>query len=78
MKNVEEVSAKRPVFRIRLKGAPPPKGWTLRYKSGAEKRPEIQPGDFLSQWSEDREGVTFNFSSDPNDMWIFDAEAEAV
>jgi len=78
MKNVEEVFAKRPVFKVRLKGAPPPHGWAIRYKSGAEEKPDIAPGDLLSQWSVDSEGVTFNFSSDPTDMVIFDEEADAV
>jgi hypothetical protein len=50
----------------------------IRYKSGAEEKPDIAPGDLLSQWSVDSEGVTFNFSSDRTDMVIFDEEADAV
>lgn len=78
MKNVEEVSPARPVFKVRLKGAPPPKGWAIRYKSGAEERPDIQPGELLSQWSVDRGGITFNFSPDRADMFTFDNEEDAV
>jgi hypothetical protein len=78
MRNVEEVFSKRPVFKVRLQGAPPPRGWTVRYKSGIEERYEVHSGDLLSQWSADSEGVTFNFSRDRHDMVIFDTEAEVV
>lgn len=78
MKNVEEVVGKRPVFKVRLQGAPPPQGWTVRYKSGAEEVPEYQPGNILAQWSVDSDGVTFSFSADPNDLVTFDNETEVV
>ncbi len=78
MKNVEEFENTRPVFKVRLQGAPPPVGWTVRYKSGIEEKHKIQPGSLLSQWSTDREGVTFYFSPDPYDMTIFPTEADVV
>jgi hypothetical protein len=78
MKNAEEVVRKRPVFKVPLQGAPPPRGWTVRYKSGAEEIPDFQPGNLLAQWSVDSEGVTFSFSPDPNDMVVFDTEAEVA
>jgi len=78
MKNVEEVVSKQPVFQVRLQGAPPPQGWTVRYQSGAEEVPEYQPGNVLAQWSVDNEGVTFSFSPDPHDLVTFDHEAEVV
>jgi hypothetical protein len=78
MKNAEEVVRKRPMFKVPLQGAPPPRGWTVRYKSGAEEIPEFQPGNLLAQWSVDSEGVTFSFSPDPHDMVVFDTEAEVV
>jgi hypothetical protein len=78
MKNVEEVFSKRPVLKVRLQGAPPPRGWTVRYTSGIEEKYEIHSGDLLSQWSTDSEAIIFNFSPDRHDMVIFDTEAEVV
>jgi hypothetical protein len=78
MKNVEQVLSKRPVFKVRLQGAPPPRGWTVRYKSGAEEIPEYQPGNLLAQWSVDNDGVTFSFSPNPHDLVTFDNEAEVA
>jgi hypothetical protein len=78
MKNVEEVFPKRPVFKVRLQGAPLPVGWAVRYKSGMEEKCGIRSGEWLSQWSVDKEAVTFNFSHDRNDMVIFDHDADAL
>jgi hypothetical protein len=78
VKNVEEVFPKKPVFKVRLKDAPLPKGWAVRYKSGAEEEYGIQPGSLLAQWSVDSEAATFSFSPDRYDMVIFDTEIEAI
>jgi hypothetical protein len=79
MKNVEETFSKRPVFRVPVKGAPPPKGWFVRYVSGMEEKREIKPGFWLSQWHIDSGGyVTFNFEPVIDLHWDTKAQADAV
>jgi hypothetical protein len=64
MKNVERV-ANAPAFRVPLYGAPPLKGWAVRYVSGINDS-EIKPGFWLSQWhvDADRTSARFNFESE--------------
>jgi hypothetical protein len=78
MKNVEEVFLTRPVFKVRMQDAPPAKGWTLRYISGAEERRGIEPGNLLIQWFVDRTGTVFNFGPELDQMVVFDTEAKAT
>jgi hypothetical protein len=76
MKDAEEVYATRPMFKVRMQGAPPPRGWVLRYMSGAEEKDDIKPGYLLSKWWIDKEGfANFDFSPEPTDMVAFQNEA---
>jgi hypothetical protein len=65
MKNVERVSNTSPAFRVPLYGAPPLKGWAVRYVSGISD-PEIKSGFWLSQWylEPDKASARFNFESE--------------
>jgi len=44
MKNVEIFNRKMPVFRVPIQGMPPLSGWAVRYISGMEGTPDIEPG----------------------------------
>jgi hypothetical protein len=78
MKNVEEKISNRPMFRVRMQGAPPPNGWFVRYVSGMEGK-DINPGDWLTQFFVDREGyINFNFEPEMDLHWKTEAEATAV
>ncbi len=48
MKNVEEIST-LPSARVFMQGAPPQRGWFVKYLSGMEEKPEIKPGFWLSR-----------------------------
>jgi hypothetical protein len=76
MTNVEERFSKRPMFRVPMKGAPPPKGFAVRYVSGMEGTTDLEPGYWLSQFFVDREdGINFNFEREL--FFGFDHEADA-
>lgn len=60
MKNVEEVFSKRPMFRMPMQGAPPPKGWAVKYVSGMEDKPDIKPGFWLSRFYVDRQDTSIS------------------
>lgn len=76
MKNVEEVVSRVPTFRVRMKGAPPPSGWAVRYVSGMEEAACIKPGDWLSQWHTSSDNV-ITFSFDPELVLTFATEPAA-
>jgi hypothetical protein len=78
MSNIEEKSSNRLMFRVRMKGAPPPNGWFVRYVSGMEDK-NVKPGEWLTQYSVDREGyINFNFEPEMDLHWKSEAEATAV
>jgi hypothetical protein len=77
MKNVEQVF-KRPSFSVRMQDAPPPRGWTLKYLSGAEERGEIKPGHLLIDWYVDSRGTVFNFGPEFDQVHVFATEMEAA
>jgi hypothetical protein len=67
MKNVEELVSTRPVFRVPIKGAPPLKGWAVRYQSGMEETPDIKVGYWLTQFDVSQDKVaTFRFEAQPH------------
>ncbi|MFI5117174.1 MAG: hypothetical protein ACHP8B_10820 [Terriglobales bacterium] len=76
MKNVEEVVKKIPVYRVRIKGAPPLRGWALKHLSGMEAL-DVKPGYWLSEWSLSSDGTTATFNFEPELYVAFDTEAEA-
>ena len=79
MKNIEEVNLRRPVFRVRMKNAPPPSGYFIRYVSGMDEKYDIKPGYWLSQWFLDSEGyANFNFEPEMDLHWNTENEARAV
>lgn len=67
------------MFRARVQGAPPPRGWFIKYVSGMEEKPDIKPGFWLSHWHVDSHGyVTFNFEHVPDLHWGTKTEADAI
>jgi hypothetical protein len=74
MKNVEEVST-LPSARVFMQGAPPARGWFVKYLSGMEEKPEIKPGFWLSRWHHDSKGYLFDFAPELDMHW--DAEDKA-
>ena len=74
MKNVEEVPT-LPSARVFMQGAPPPRGWFVKYVSGMEGKHEIKPGFWLSRWHRDSNGYLFDFAPDLDMHW--DAEEKA-
>lgn len=76
MKNVEVKISNRPMFRVRMQGAPPPKGFAVKYLSGMEGSSDLEPGYWLSQFYADREGgINFNFEQEL--IIGFDNESDA-
>ena len=61
MKHVEIIHSKIPTFRVPIHGLPPLSGWAVRYVSGMEGTPDIEPGDWLSQWHVGADDVAFYF-----------------
>jgi hypothetical protein len=75
MKNVEVVS-RAPSFRVRVQGAPPPRGWFVKYLSGMEEASGVKPDYWLTEWHVSSDGYAiFNFEPDP--LIVFPTEAEA-
>jgi hypothetical protein len=75
-KKFEEKISTRPVFRVPMKGAPPPKGFAVRYQSGMEGTTDLEPGYWLSDFYVDRDGhINFNFDRDLH--FGFDDESDA-
>lgn len=77
MKNVEEVMLSGPpMFRVRMQGAPPPRGFAVMLVSGMEEVEDVKPGYWLSRYFADREGfLNFNFE---RELWFgFDKESDA-
>ncbi len=78
MKNVVELVRKTPVFRVRLPGAPPPRGWAIKHISGMEPL-DVKPGYWMSEWHYDGGEATFNFEPNLTNAIVFEkAEAEAI
>ncbi len=76
-KKVEEViSTRPPVFRVPMQGAPPPRGFAIRYVSGMEETPDLKQGYWLSNYFVDREGY-LNFHFAPELFFGFDVEDDA-
>jgi len=59
-----------------VKGLPPLSGWAVKYVSGMEGMPDIESGDFLSQWHVGANDVVFNFEHGLH--MCFNTEADAV
>lgn len=61
MKNVKRLMSE-PFFRVPIPGIHL-SGWALKYVSGMEEVPAIEPGYWLSRWTDsvDAKEVTFNF-----------------
>jgi len=78
MKDVEEVFSKMPMLRVFMQGAPPPRGWFVRYVSGMEEKPDIEPGFWLSKWYRDSKGYVFNFEPAQDLRWDTEAKANEV
>ncbi len=76
MKHVEIIQSKIPVFRVPIHGLPPLSGWAVKYVSGMEGTPDIEPGDWLSQWHVGADDVVFNFEHGLH--MCFNAEADAT
>jgi len=76
MKNVEIFNRKIPVFRVPIRGMPPLGGWAVRYISGMEGTPDIEPGAWLSEWHIGAEDVVFNFEHGLH--MCFNTEADAT
>jgi len=76
VKNLITASAPRHLLKVRVAGAPPLRGWTLKYVSGIEDA-ETKPGYLLEQWdvSSDRMNVAFSFA--PDAAAAFTEESEA-
>jgi hypothetical protein len=74
MKNVEEVVT-GPAFRIEMEGAPRPNGWAVKYVSGMEGKPDIEPGYWL-YWMPDSRGPLFRF--EPTLAKTFSSELDAI
>jgi hypothetical protein len=77
MKNVEEVSA-LPSAKVFMQGAPPPRGWFVKYLSGMEDKAEIKPGFWLSNWHRDSKGYVFNFAPELDLHWDTEYTAREV
>ncbi len=79
MKNVEEAPPRRPVFRVRMEGAPPPRGYFVKYVSGMEDRPDIEPGYWLTQYFVDSDGyLNFNFEPEADLHWETESGATSA
>jgi hypothetical protein len=79
MKNVDKTPSRMPTFRVPMQGAPPPKGWFVRYLSGMEEEPDIRPGFWLSQWSIDSKSyIIFTFEPVMDLHWDTEAQADEV
>lgn len=77
MKNVEQVTLSGPpMFRVRMQGVPPPRGFAVRLVSGMDGVEGIKPGYWLSRWFVDREGL-HNFNFEPELFFGFDKESDA-
>jgi hypothetical protein len=74
---VEEVS-KLQSARVFMQGAPPPRGWFVKYVSGMEDKPDIAPRFWLTQWHRDSKGRLFNFEPVLDLHWDTEAGASAV
>jgi hypothetical protein len=66
------------MFKVPLQGCPATTRMTVRYLSGAEEIPDFQPGNLLAAWAANSKSATFSFSPDPQDMVVFDTEAEVA
>ncbi len=77
MAKIEEVTG-LPSARVFMQGAPPPKGWFVKYVSGMQDKPEIEPGFWLTQWHRDSNGRLFNFEPVLDLHWDTEADATAV
>lgn len=76
MKTVEEKISSRPMFRVRMQGAPPPRGFAVKYLSGMEGTTDLEPGYWLSHFYADRQGyINFNFEREL--VFGFDDESDA-
>ncbi len=73
MKNVVKLPP-RHIMRVPIPGAPPLKGWTLKYVSGLEQA-HAKPGDLLSMWQYEGEKLTFAF--EPQLNMVFSDETGA-
>jgi hypothetical protein len=63
MKNVTRI-ARTPVAYLRAEGAPPFRGWVIRYLSGAEEYPDWKSGDWMTYFDPDTNAFFFS-SSEP-------------
>ena len=75
MKNVKRLMSE-PFFRVPIPGIRL-SGWALKYVSGMEEVSGVEPGYWLSRWtdSDDANEVTFNF--EPGLHMCFTEEAAA-
>ena len=65
------------MFRVRIHGAPAPRGWCVKYLSGMEEVKGIKAGYWLTQWYRSQDNVaTFNF--EPELVLSFETEAKAA
>jgi hypothetical protein len=76
MKNVKRLTS-HPFFRVPLAGAPPLRGWALRYVSGIEDH-LIKPGFWLTQWNPTADGTSVNFNFESELVMCFNDESVAV
>ena len=60
-----------------LAGAPPLRGWALRYVSGIDD-PLIKPGFWLTQWNPTADGAGVNFNFESELVMCFNDESAAV
>jgi len=66
------------MFRVRMQGAPPPKGWFVRYVSGMDS-PEIKTGFWLTKFFVDAQGyINFDFEPDADLHWDNEEAANNV
>jgi hypothetical protein len=75
MKNAKEVTARMPIFKVQIKGAPAPQGWTLKYMSGSDDA--FQTGWLLGRWGRDGEDTIFGFG-EPDEVITFDDKAVVI
>jgi len=76
MKNVQRLPS-RPFFRVPLQGAPPLRGWALRYVSGIDD-PLIKPGFWLTQWNPTPDGKSVNLNFEDELVMCFNDESVAT
>jgi hypothetical protein len=76
-KIVEEVSTLSSA-RVWMRGGPPPSGWFIKYVSGVEDKPDVEPGFWLSRWHRDPKGYLFNFEPVLDLHWDTEEKAREV